>query len=172
MKKKEFIKKYNKKLKLEVHNNFVLFKYKTNQIKMPLALIKKNKKFFVKKKILKTFFLLLKKGFFNIFYGTYSKLTLKGVGFRISSFSDKKKFDNKLGLDLGYSNIMFLDYSDMNYMLKYNKNQLWLYGCNKQQLGNITAIIKKYKKPDNYKGKGIFLNNEKITLKPGKVRQK
>lgn len=40
--------------------------------------------------------------------------------------------------------------------------------CNKQQVGEFAATIRRVKKPDNYKGKGIRYEAEKIKLKAGK----
>lgn len=41
-------------------------------------------------------------------------------------------------------------------------------GCNKQLVGEFAATIRRVKEPDNYKGKGIRYEAEKIKLKAGK----
>jgi len=44
-------------------------------------------------------------------------------------------------------------------------------GCDKQLVGEFAATIRRVKQPDNYKGKGIRYEKEKIEIKPGKSAQ-
>ncbi len=50
-----------------------------------------------------------------------------------------------------------------------NKNKFKVWGINKHQVGQIAALIRGFREPDSYKGKGIRYTNEIIKLKPGKV---
>ncbi len=43
-----------------------------------------------------------------------------------------------------------------------------LTGIDKEQLGDIAAQIRRIRKPDSYKGKGIRYFDEKVRIKPGK----
>jgi len=45
-------------------------------------------------------------------------------------------------------------------------------GIDKQLVGQVCANIRKLRKPDSYKGKGVRLFGEKIVLKPGKSVKK
>jgi large subunit ribosomal protein L6 len=42
-------------------------------------------------------------------------------------------------------------------------------GFDKQLVGEVAATIRRYKKPEPYKGKGIRYVDERITLKEGKT---
>lgn len=43
-------------------------------------------------------------------------------------------------------------------------------GCNKQQVLLFAANLRKFHPPEPYKGKGIYVNNEKIVLKDKKIK--
>ncbi len=45
-----------------------------------------------------------------------------------------------------------------------------LSGIDLQRVTGFAAIIRRVKKPEPYKGKGIYVGNEKITLKEGKKK--
>ncbi|CAL9731490.1 large ribosomal subunit protein uL6m [Monosporozyma unispora] len=47
---------------------------------------------------------------------------------------------------------------------------LILEGCNKQQVMLLAAKIRNFHPPEPYKGKGIYVNNEKIKLKNKKIK--
>ena len=42
-------------------------------------------------------------------------------------------------------------------------------GCDKQQVGQFSATLRKIRPPDAYKGKGIRYTDEIVRLKPGKT---
>ena len=48
--------------------------------------------------------------------------------------------------------------------------RILLEGCEKQVVAQFAAEIRKWRKPEPYKGKGIFVNNEKIKLKAKKIK--
>jgi len=48
-------------------------------------------------------------------------------------------------------------------------NKIKVFGISKEEVGRIADKIKKIKKPDSYKGKGIRYLGEKLRLKPGKA---
>ena len=41
-------------------------------------------------------------------------------------------------------------------------------GIDKQQVGQVAAVIRAFRKPDAYKGKGIRYADEKLRIKEGK----
>jgi large subunit ribosomal protein L6 len=91
-------------------------------------------------------------------------LELVGVGYRASVSG------NKVILQLGFSH-------DVEYPLpegvtaKCDKpTVLTLSGPNKQVLGQIAAEIRKYRKPEPYKGKGVIREKEYVVRKEGKKK--
>jgi large subunit ribosomal protein L6 len=96
----------------------------------------------------------------------YNKLKFVGVGYRTFEVDE---FKNKLLMfKLGYSHPVF-------FKIPYNLNivcfkfiKLFLYGNSYQNVTQTSALIRSYKKPEPYKGKGILYESEKIVLKEGK----
>ena len=42
-------------------------------------------------------------------------------------------------------------------------------GIDKQLVGEVAASIRRYKKPEPYKGKGVRYSDEHVVIKPGKT---
>ena len=99
-------------------------------------------------------------------YLYYKKLKLIGIGYRVVNIED---FNNKLlFFKLGYSHpIYFKVPSKLNFFCL-KRTKLFLFGNSYNDVTNIASIIRSYKKPEPYKGKGILYENEKIFLKEGK----
>jgi len=96
----------------------------------------------------------------------YKKLKLIGVGYRVFLFNNlKNKF---LQFKLGYShNIYFKLPKNLTvFCVKFDK--IFLKGKDYFKVFQIISLIRSYKKPEPYKGKGILYENEKINLKEGK----
>lgn len=96
----------------------------------------------------------------------YQKLKLVGVGYRAF---DVDNFKNKLLLfKLGYSHFLYFKISNevRNFCLKMTK--LFIYGNSYKNVTQTASLIRSYKKPEPYKGKGILYDTEKVTLKEGK----
>jgi large subunit ribosomal protein L6 len=96
----------------------------------------------------------------------YRKLKLIGVGYRAF---DVDNLNNKLLLfKLGYSHFLYFRISNevKKFCLKMTK--LFIYGNSYQNVTQIASLIRSYKKPEPYKGKGILNETEKIILKEGK----
>jgi len=73
-----------------------------------------------------------------------------------------------LVLKLGYSHpVIFPVVSGITFKTEGN-NIIVVQGCDKQLVGEVAERIKKTKKPDSYKGKGIRYQGERINLKPTK----
>jgi len=49
------------------------------------------------------------------------------------------------------------------------ENKIKIFGTDKEQVGLVADKIRKLKKPDPYKGKGVRYFGEKLKLKPGKA---
>jgi large subunit ribosomal protein L6 len=96
----------------------------------------------------------------------YNKLKLVGVGYR---FLNVEGFNNNLlMLKLGYSHSLYYKIPNDLKMFNLKSTKLFIYGTSYQNVKQTSAIIRSYKKPEPYKGKGILFDSEKIFLKEGK----
>ena len=94
------------------------------------------------------------------------KLNLVGVGYRailLTSFTF-----TILQLKLGYSHLIFIKIPKDLTIICPKPTKIFLYGNFQQKINKLSFLIKSYKMPEPYKGKGIFYINEKIDLKKGK----
>lgn len=102
--------------------------------------------------------------------GFTKQLELIGVGYRVSNTG------NLLELTLGYSHpIIFEIPVELKLTTKMEKGEaptIILEGSDKQLLGQVCAKIRKYRKPEPYKGKGIKFAGEIIRRKAGKTSGK
>ena len=96
----------------------------------------------------------------------YRKLKLIGVGYRAF---DVDNFKNKLLLfKLGYSHFLYFKISNEVQVFCLKMTKLFIYGNSYKNVTQIASLIRSYKKPEPYKGKGILYETEKIVLKEGK----
>ncbi len=99
-------------------------------------------------------------------YLLYQKLKFVGIGYRTF---DVDNFENKLLLfRLGYSHPIFFKINEEAKIFCLKRIKLFVYGNSYQNITQTAALIRSYKKPEPYKGKGILYENEKINLKEGK----
>lgn len=87
------------------------------------------------------------------------KLTLKGLGFRITLIENKK-----IEFKLGFSHFIQLNIPQ-NLKIKTKKNFIYLESNNSVLLGNFMHKIISLKSPDSYKGKGFWYKYQEKTLK-------
>ena len=95
--------------------------------------------------------------------GFEKALEIHGVGYRAQI---QKK---KLILNLGYSHpieYQIPDYVDISVT---ENTKITVQGIDKQRVGQIAAIIREFRKPEPYKGKGVRYVNEYIRMKEGKT---
>ena len=94
----------------------------------------------------------------------YSKeLQIVGVGYKATLAG------NKLTLNLGYShpiNYVVPEGIKMNIV---DGVKIQISGIDKQLVGEVAARIRRYKKPEPYKGKGVRYSDEHVVIKPGKT---
>ena len=96
----------------------------------------------------------------------YQKLKLVGVGYRAFDVDTLK---NKLLLfKLGYSHFLYFKISNEIEIFCLKMTKLFIYGNSYRNVTQTAALIRSYKKPEPYKGKGILYETEKIVLKEGK----
>jgi len=94
------------------------------------------------------------------------KLKLIGVGFRVSLL--KVSHIDLLYFKLGYSHALYFKIPKNLNFFCLKSNKLFITGRSSVFLTQITALIRSYKTPEPYKGKGILYTTEKIMLKEGK----
>ena len=94
----------------------------------------------------------------------YSKtLELVGVGYRAAV---KGK---QLELSLGFSHPVFVDTPEGITFECPSQTKIVISGIDKQKVGQTAADIRKFRKPEPYKGKGIRYEGEHIRRKEGKA---
>lgn len=98
----------------------------------------------------------------GVFQGFEKKLEVNGVGYK-AQVSGKK-----LVLNLGYSHPIDFPFPD-DITIAVEKNMITISGVDKQQVGEIAAQIRAFRKPEPYKGKGIKYIDEHIRRKVGKM---
>lgn len=97
--------------------------------------------------------------------GFEKKLEFKGTGYRAASES------NKLTLNMGYNKPVEMEIPE-GLEVKVQKNTITVLGSDKQKVGQFAAEIRKVRKPEPYKGKGIRYADEVIRRKAGKAAGK
>lgn len=97
--------------------------------------------------------------------GFQKNLEINGVGFKVSQQG------NKLVMSLGLSHPVEFTAPE-GITLSVDKMNVSVSGASKQQVGQVAADIRKFKKPEPYKGKGIKYSDEYIIRKSGKTGAK
>lgn len=93
--------------------------------------------------------------------GFTRNLEIEGVGYRAAVEG------NKLVLNVGFSHPVHLEIPD-GILAEVTKSVITLTGSDKDALGQFAADVRKVKKPEPYKGKGIRYQGEYIIRKQGK----
>lgn len=94
----------------------------------------------------------------------YSKtLKIEGTGYRAS------KQGKKLNLNLGFSHPIVLEDPEGITTETPDERTIKVSGIDKEQVGNYTANIRAWRKPEPYKGKGVKYEGEYIRRKVGKT---
>jgi len=96
--------------------------------------------------------------------GFEKKLIITGVGYK-SMLKGKN-----LELQLGFSHPVFVNApAGIEFEVDPKKNTIIVRGIDKQLVGEMAANIRKWRKPEPYKGKGIAYEGEYIPRKAGKT---
>ena len=96
--------------------------------------------------------------------GYEKKLEIVGVGYRVLS-----KGPTQLEFQLGYSHSIIFDAPDGITFAVEGPTKLGVQGIDKQLVGETAANIRKLRKPEPYKGKGVRYAGEHIRRKVGKA---
>lgn len=89
-------------------------------------------------------------------------LEINGVGMKAALTG------SSITLNLGFSHPIIFDIPE-GIQAQVTKNQITISGIDKQLVGEVAAQIRKLKKPEPYKGKGIKYSDEKVRRKAGKT---
>jgi ribosomal protein L6P/L9E len=106
----------------------------------------------------------IKKIFIQLLNNICIKLKLVGVGYKVS----KTKTSNILHFKLGYSHDIYFKYPSYFKINILKGNIIYISGSSLENISSFASVIRSYKLPEPYKGKGILYLNEKIKLKLGK----
>jgi large subunit ribosomal protein L6 len=96
--------------------------------------------------------------------GFERKLNLVGVGYKAQAQGDK------LNLALGYSHPIVHMMPEGVKCETPLPTEILIKGVDKQKVGQVAAIVRSYRPPEPYKGKGVRYSDEKITLKETKKK--
>jgi large subunit ribosomal protein L6 len=98
----------------------------------------------------------------GVSYGFAKTLDIQGVGYRA------QKQGNKIVLNLGYSHpIEYTPEQGIEVEVPTN-TQLIVRGISKERVGHVAALIRSYRQPEPYKGKGIRYSDV-VRRKEGKT---
>jgi large subunit ribosomal protein L6 len=96
--------------------------------------------------------------------GYEKKLEIVGVGYRVLS-----KGPTQLEFQLGYSHPIIFDAPEGITFAVESQTKLGVVGIDKQLVGEVAANIRKLRKPEPYKGKGVRYAGEHVRRKVGKA---
>ena len=95
--------------------------------------------------------------------GFTKKLEIVGTGYRVLAKG------NDLEFALGYSHPVAVEAPEGISFTVEGANKVAVFGIDKQQVGEVAANIRKLRKPDPYKGKGVRYEGEQLRRKAGKA---
>ena len=95
--------------------------------------------------------------------GFVKELEIVGVGYRAAASAP-----TRLELQLGFSHPVVVDAPDGITFEVPAPTRIAVRGFDKQQVGQVAADIRKIRKPEPYKGKGIRYAGERVLRKAGK----
>lgn len=94
--------------------------------------------------------------------GFERKLEIVGVGYRAQMAG------SKLNLSLGFSHPVEFEIPEGITIETPTQTEIVVRGISKQQVGQVAANIRAYRKPEPYKGKGVRYSGEQIVKKEAK----
>jgi large subunit ribosomal protein L6 len=96
--------------------------------------------------------------------GYEKKLEIVGVGYRVQA-----KGPTQLEFALGYSHSITVNAPDGITFTVETPTRFSVQGIDKQSVGEVAANIRKLRKPEPYKGKGVRYAGEQVRRKVGKA---
>ena len=95
--------------------------------------------------------------------GFKKTLEIVGIGYKAAMEG------NTLVLNIGYSHDIRLDVEEGLTIEVPNPQTIVVSGIDKQRVGEVSSVIRGYRKPEPYKGKGIRYKGEIVRHKEGKT---
>ena len=95
--------------------------------------------------------------------GYTTKMEIFGVGYRVQLKGSNLEFA------LGYSHPVVIEAPDGITFAVQSPTKFTITGIDKQKVGQISANIRRLRRPDPYKGKGVRYEGEQIRRKVGKT---
>ena len=99
--------------------------------------------------------------------GYVKELQIVGVGYRATA-----QGPNKIELALGFSHPVHVDAPEGITFEVPSPTTIAVRGYDKELVGQVAANIRKIRKPEPYKGKGVRYANERVMRKAGKAGKK
>jgi large subunit ribosomal protein L6 len=96
--------------------------------------------------------------------GFENKLEITGVGYRASVQG------KNLQIALGYSHDVIFPIPDGIAIVTPKPTEILITGIDKQKVGQVAAVIRGFRPPEPYKGKGVKYAGEYIFRKEGKKK--
>ena len=96
--------------------------------------------------------------------GFRKDLEIVGVGYRAAA-----KGNDKLELSLGFSHSVEVQAPEGITFDVPEPTKIGVIGIDKQAVGQVAAVIRSYRKPEPYKGKGVRYAGERVVRKAGKA---
>ena len=96
--------------------------------------------------------------------GFERKLELVGVGYRAAVQG------KSLNLTLGFSHPVNFPVPEGITIETPSQTEIVVKGMDRQKVGQVAAVIRGYRPPEPYKGKGVRYTGEKIVMKEGKKK--
>jgi len=96
--------------------------------------------------------------------GFEKKLEIVGVGYRVMP-----KSPTQLEFALGFSHPVVINAPEGITFVVETNTRFMVQGIDKQQVGEVAANIRKLRKPEPYKGKGVRYSGERVRSKAGKA---
>lgn len=96
--------------------------------------------------------------------GYERKLEIVGVGYRVI-----QKSPTQLEFNLGFSHPVIIDAPEGITFVVEAPTRFVVQGIDKQVVGEVAANIRKLRKPEPYKGKGVRYQGEQVRRKAGKA---
>ncbi|WP_299566088.1 50S ribosomal protein L6 [uncultured Mycolicibacterium sp.] len=95
--------------------------------------------------------------------GYTTKMEIHGVGYRVQLKGQNLEFA------LGYSHPVVIEPPEGITFQVESPTKFSISGIDKQKVGQISAIIRRLRRPDPYKGKGVRYEGEQVRRKVGKT---
>lgn len=96
--------------------------------------------------------------------GFERRLTLVGVGYRAQAQG------STLNLSLGFSHPVIHTLPEGVKAETPTQTEIVIKGSDKQKVGQVAAVVRGYRPPEPYKGKGVRYSDEKVVLKETKKK--